>query len=65
MSKKSLVIRYSELAKELGVSTSTLWRWRQDKVIPEPISLGPRLVVWERVVIEQWLESKRTQEVKL
>jgi len=65
MSKKSLVIRYSELAKELGVSTSTLWRWRQNKVIPEPISLGPRLVVWERVVIEQWLESKRTQEVKL
>jgi predicted DNA-binding transcriptional regulator AlpA len=65
MSKKSLIIRYSELAKELGVSTSTLWRWRQDKVIPEPISLGPRLVVWERVVIEQWLESKRTQEVKL
>lgn len=65
MSKKSLVIRYSELANELGVSTSTLWRWRQDKVIPEPISLGPRLVVWERVVIEQWLESKRTQEVKL
>ncbi|HCE3704262.1 TPA: AlpA family phage regulatory protein [Vibrio parahaemolyticus] len=65
MSKKSLVIRYSELAKELGVSTSTLWRWRQNKVIPEPISLGPRLVVWERVVIEQWLESKRTQEIKL
>ena len=65
MSKKSLIIRYSELAKELGVSTSTLWRWRQDKVIPEPIFLGPRLLVWERVVIEQWLDSKRTKEVKL
>lgn len=65
MSKNSLIIRYSELAKELGVSKSTLFRWRQHKVIPEPITLGPRLVVWERAVIEHWLESKRTQEAEV
>ncbi|EPC6194225.1 helix-turn-helix transcriptional regulator [Vibrio cholerae] len=64
MSKKSLIVRYGDLAKELGVSTSTLWRWRQSGDIPEPISLGPRLIVWERVVINQWLESKRCLEVK-
>lgn len=64
MSNKSLIIRYGDLAKELGVSTSTIWRWRQSGEIPHPISLGPRIVGWERAVIDQWLESKRVEGVK-
>ena len=63
MRNKSLIIRYGDLAEELGVSKSTIWRWRRKGEMPSPLSLGPRVIAWERAVIEQWLESKRSKEV--
>ncbi|WP_353851752.1 helix-turn-helix transcriptional regulator [Aeromonas rivipollensis] len=60
-----LIIRPSQLARELGVSMTTLWRWRHQGVFPQPILLGPRLVGWERSVINQWLESKKKMEMSL
>ncbi|PNH80067.1 helix-turn-helix transcriptional regulator [Vibrio diazotrophicus] len=53
------IVRPHQLAKELGVSTVTLWRWRQENLIPPVLHVGKRIVGWERVVIEEWLESKR------
>ncbi|MNY36962.1 Prophage CP4-57 regulatory protein (AlpA) [compost metagenome] len=60
-----IIIRPTQLAEELGVSTTTLWRWRQQGVLPQPISLGPRLVGWDRSVINRWLESQKKMEVSL
>jgi len=34
------IIRQAELAKILGVSSVTLWRWRQNNKFPAPIKLG-------------------------
>ena len=62
---QSLIMRKAELAEKLGVSSTTIWRWVNKGDIPRPIILGPRIIGWEVAVIEQWLESKRTQEVKL
>lgn len=61
MLKKSMLIRYEDLAEELGVSRSTIWRWTRKGEIPTPLSLGPRVVAWERAVIEDWLKSKRME----
>jgi prophage regulatory protein len=61
MLKKSLIIRYGDLAEELGISRSTIWRLRRKGGIPSPITLGDRAIGWERSVIENWLKSKRIE----
>lgn len=58
-----LIMRPSQLALELGVSKTTLWRWRQQGILPQPIALGPRLVGWDRNVINQWVESRKNMEI--
>lgn len=60
--KDSLLLRPEQLADELGVSTTSLWRWRQKGDFPKPIKLGPRLIGWERSVIDSWLNGKRDSE---
>ncbi len=51
-------IRVGELAEELNVSKTTLWRWRKEGSIPKPIHLGFRVVGWRREVIEAWFKEK-------
>jgi predicted DNA-binding transcriptional regulator AlpA len=63
MSKELLIIRYGDLAKELGVSRCTIWRWKQKNILPSAISLGPKIICWERSVINEWLKSKRVEGV--
>lgn len=55
----SILIRAKQLSEDLGISTITLWRWRNQNFIPHPIVLGPRIIAWERSVINTWLEEKR------
>lgn len=52
---KAVFIRQEDLAKELGISKTTLWRWRRDKRLPPPIHLSSRVVGWRTADIEQWL----------
>jgi len=51
-------IRPHQLAKMLGVSTVTLWRWRKERILPEPLSIGPRFIGWPPSVIEQWIDDQ-------
>lgn len=60
-----LIIRPAQLANELGASKTTLWRWRQAGILPDPVLLDPRLVGWEKAVIEQWIQSRSKMEVSL
>lgn len=55
MHKVKKFIRVKELSQTLGVSSVTIWRWRQQKIIPEPISLGARIIGWEQSTIDEWL----------
>jgi prophage regulatory protein len=50
--------RPKELAKYLGISEVTLWRWRRDGYIPEPAKLGPKLIIWESEIIDNWIKSR-------
>jgi prophage regulatory protein len=56
------LIRPNELARVLGVSTVTLWKWRRDKILPEPIKIGPRFIAWEAEVIQDWLKGQNTPQ---
>lgn len=56
---KLRIIRTAELANLLGISQTTLWRWRQKGAFPQPIPLGPRMVGWKITDIETWLDSNQ------
>jgi len=51
------LLKIEDLANNLNISRSTIWRWRKQKIIPEPIAIGPRLVAWRASDIEDWLEN--------
>lgn len=51
------IIRLSELTEILGVSATTVWRWRRENRIPQSLSLGPRMVGWRRKDIDEWLNQ--------
>lgn len=53
-----IFIRAKELSDALGISLSTLWRWRKAGVVPEPIALGPRIVGWRTSDIQNWLSNQ-------
>jgi prophage regulatory protein len=53
----SQLLRAAELSSVLGISQTTLWRWRKNGTIPHPISLGPRMVGWRRKDIDEWLNQ--------
>lgn len=52
------IIRRSELARRLSISTTTLWRWVRTGRLPAPICLGPNTVGWREAEIEAWLEQR-------
>ncbi|ELA9722117.1 helix-turn-helix domain-containing protein [Vibrio cholerae] len=57
-----MFVRQEQLAKEIGVSVSTLWRWRRDGKMPPVVTLSSRvvgLVGWQRKDIERWLEEQK------
>jgi prophage regulatory protein len=56
MNKKFL--RINDLAKELGVSKTTIWRWRSAGKFPKPISLSERIIVWPRATIDEWINEQ-------
>ena len=55
--REKKIIRANELAQLLGISNTTLWRWRKRDALPRPISLGPRMVGWKVDDINLWLEN--------
>jgi predicted DNA-binding transcriptional regulator AlpA len=56
---KQPIVRPAELASVLGVSTVTLWTWRRNGTLPEPMALGPRFIGWPKHVLNDWLEAQQ------
>ncbi|HAA96535.1 MAG TPA: transcriptional regulator [Alteromonas macleodii] len=52
-----MFVRANELSNFLGVSPSTLWRWRKNGILPAPIHIGPRVVGWRIRDIKVWIET--------
>jgi prophage regulatory protein len=58
MQCQKLILRPEELAQELGISKTTLWRLSRDKKIPQPVQISDRAIGWRRADIEKWLNEK-------
>lgn len=43
-----------ELVKRLGVSLTTIYRWRDYKILPAPVKQPGRRMGWREEEIEQW-----------
>ena len=57
MNSKTQIIRPKALAKQLDISVTTLWRWRLQGTIPQPVVLGSRIIGWDQVTIDEWLQA--------
>lgn len=55
MTSRTHLISPRVLARSLGISLATLWRWTIDRMIPRPVFLGARIMGWERRIIDRWL----------
>ena len=52
------VLRVKELKDLLGVSRSTIWRWRRQGVLPPSRQFGPNVVGWLEEEINEWRNSR-------
>ncbi|MCX3189135.1 helix-turn-helix transcriptional regulator [Escherichia coli] len=50
--------RPKDLAEQLGISISSLWRWSRMGKLPKPIKLSERVTAFSTEEINQWLEGK-------
>lgn len=53
-------LRESEILEALGISRTTLWRWRRNEGFPAPIRIGPATNAWPAAAVERWLASRPT-----
>jgi excisionase family DNA binding protein len=47
-----------EVARFLGVSTKTVWRWNETKRIPQGKKLPGRTVRWDPEALRRWFEKQ-------
>ena len=52
-------VRASALADILGVSKSTIWRWRAEGKLRDPFRLSNRVTVWNLEDVLAFVERKR------
>lgn len=46
------------VARQLGVSETTVWRLCRDGILPNPIQISARRVGWRRSTIEAFIASR-------
>lgn len=49
------ILRPKEVAKKLGISRTTLWRWSRKEGFPVKVQLGPQTVGWIENEIDDWI----------
>jgi predicted DNA-binding transcriptional regulator AlpA len=50
-------LRPRQVAKALGISNATLYRWVASGIFPKPHSLGPSMSFWRTSVVNDWLNQ--------
>jgi predicted DNA-binding transcriptional regulator AlpA len=54
--KHETILRIDQVCDRLGVSDTTLWRWRRAKTFPEPKSVrGSSMKGWTASTINSWI----------
>jgi predicted DNA-binding transcriptional regulator AlpA len=51
------IIRPAKVARILGISKSTLWRWRRKPGFPAAVRLGETMVGWRHSEIQAWIDD--------
>jgi predicted DNA-binding transcriptional regulator AlpA len=49
--------RAKQLAQDLNISVSTVWRWVHTGMLPKPIKLTSRTTVWRADEVEAAIEK--------
>ena len=52
-------ISKKQVARILGISTSSVSRWVKTNYLPEPIPFGPNIIKWDINEIEKWIEERK------
>ena len=52
-----------EVARILGISVSTVFRWSNDGVLPQPVRLGPNKTMYVRDEIEDYITHAKEKRV--
>ena len=53
-----VILRRSQLEKQLGLTRSTIYKMMQDNAFPRPIKIGRRAVGWPENEVHDWLEKR-------
>jgi prophage regulatory protein len=54
-------LRPRQVAKALGISNATLYRWVASGMFPKPHSLGPSMSFWRTSTVNAWLDQQKTK----
>ena len=52
-------LRPRQVAKALGISNATLYRWVASGIFPKPHSLGQSMSFWRTSVVNDWLNQQK------
>ena len=52
-------ISKKQVARILGISSSSVSRWVKTNDLPEPIPFGPNSIKWDVNEIEKWIEERK------
>ena len=52
------LLRTAQLARELGICRTTLYRWVRDGGFPHPRQIGPGIKGWLPAEVDEWLKSR-------
>ena len=51
--------REYQVCAMLGITRTTLARWRREGHFPKPIRIGPKTNIWPKDVIDTWLHKRK------
>lgn len=64
-SNRSQFIRWAELEGMLpNLDRSTIWRWERRGIFPAHVTIGLRIVGWNRDEIEEWFAKRSRPQHK-
>ena len=65
MSELEIWLRVNQVAEMLALGISTVWaKTKTDPTFPKPHKISPRVTVWKRSEIYEWMEKQCQKEVK-
>lgn len=57
------ILRPADVCAALGISRSTLWKWRKEGRLPAPKLLGPNSIGWEERLLQAHLRDLPTRNL--